>query len=124
SHYSSSEVRWKALRAAGAVGTISIANPKNMEIPWNRQEASRGRPRVSLADPALSGNRGMKFSASWNPAQADNLLAGSGHPFQEILDAADHQQPLPHFALHSSLKASLAVSRKPIESKNVIGLRP
>lgn len=124
SHYSSGEERWKALRAAGAVGTISIANPKNMEIPWSRQQMSWGRPRVSLADQALAGNRGMKFSASWNPAKADDLLAGSAHTFKEILDAADHQQPLPHFALRTSIKARIAVSEKPIESKNVIGLRP
>src|SRR5581483_719004 len=124
SHYSSSEQRWKALKAAGAVGTISIANPNNMEIPWARQQMSWGRPRVSLADPALSGTRGMKFSASWNPAKADNLLAGSGHTFQEILDAADQQHRLPHFALPASVKATVAVSEKPIESKNVVGLRP
>ncbi len=124
SHYSSGEERWKALRLAGAVGTISIANPKNMEIPWSRQESSWGRPRVTLADQALSGNRGMKFSASWNPAKADDLFAGSGHTLAEIVDAADHQQPLPHFALTTSVKASIAVSEKPVESKNVVGLRP
>jgi Peptidase family M28 len=124
SHYSSTEERWKALRAAGAVGMISIPNPKTMEIPWSRQEASWGRPRVNLADAALSGNRGMQFNASWNPAKADDLLAGSGHTFQEILDAAEHQQPLPHFALPVSIRASVSISKKPIESKNVVGLRP
>lgn len=124
SHYSSSQERWKALHAAGAVGTISIANPKNMEIPWTRQQASWGRPRVGLADQSLAGNPGMKFSASWNPAKADDLLAGSGHTFQEILDAASNQRALPHFPLRVSVKARVAISEKPIQSKNVVGVRP
>ncbi len=124
SHYSSGEERWKALRAAGAVGTISIPNPGSMEIPWNRQELSWGRPRVSLADQSLSGNRGQKFSASWNPAKADDLLSGSGHIFQEILAAANNDRPLPHFPLPVSIQAHITISQKPIESKNVAGLRP
>ncbi|HEY1946321.1 MAG TPA: M28 family metallopeptidase [Bryobacteraceae bacterium] len=122
SHYSSGEERWKALRAAGAVGTISIANPKSMEIPWARQSLSYGRPRMALAN--SKANAGLKFNASWNPDKADDLLAGSGHTFAEILDAANHQKPLPHFALQSSISAVVLTSRKPVHSKNVIGLRP
>lgn len=124
SHYSSMEERWKALRAAGAVGTISIANPKSMEIPWARQAAAWGRPRMSLADPALMTTAGLKFSASWNPAKADDLLAQSGHTFAEILDAANRQQALPRFALSSSIKATVAISTKRVASKNVAGVRP
>lgn len=123
SHYSSAEERSKALRAAGAIGTISIPNPKSMEIPWARQAMSWGRPRMSLADPTLAATRGMKFSASWNPAKADDLLAGSGHTFAEILDAAKSQQPLPHFALPSSVKATVSISTQSVASKNVVGLR-
>ena len=124
SHYSSLEERWKALRAAGAVGIISIPNPKSMEIPWSRQQASWGRPRVSFADPQLSVDRGLEFSASWNPAKADDLLAGSGHSFKGLLDAADRQQPLPHFALANSVQAHIEISEKPVSSKNIVGVRP
>ncbi|HEY3939260.1 MAG TPA: M28 family peptidase [Bryobacteraceae bacterium] len=124
SHYSSGAERWKALRAAGAVGVISIANPKSMEIPWARQSLAWGLPRVTLADPALVGTRGMKFSAAWDPAKANDLLAGSGHSFEEILEAADRQEKLPHFAVPGSIEATVSVSSKPIVSKNVVGLRP
>ncbi len=124
SHYSSMEERWKALRAAGAVGTISLPNPKSMEIPWARQAAAWGRPRMSLADPALVTTAGLKFSASWNPAKADDLLAQSGHTFAEILDAANRQAPLPHFALPCSIRAIVAISTKRVTSKNVAGVRP
>ncbi len=124
SHYSSTEERWKALRAAGAVGMISIPNPKSMEIPWARQAAAWGRPRMSLADPALVTTAGLKFNASWNPAKADDLLAGSGHTFAEILDAANGKRELPHFALPASIKATVAISTKRVASKNVAGVRP
>ncbi len=123
SHYSSNEERWKALRAAGAIGTISIPNPKTMEIPWSRQAASWGMPSMGLADPSMQTSAGKKFSASWDPAQADDLLAGSGHTFAEILAAANAQKPLPHFALPSSIRAKVAVFLRQIASKNVAGVK-
>ena len=63
SHYSSIKERWNALHEAGAIGMISIPNPKDMEIPWARQGAAWGRPRVNLTDQSLVPGRGMKFSA-------------------------------------------------------------
>lgn len=123
SHYSSIEERWKAFRAAGAVGMISIPNPRTMEIPWSRQAASWGMPRMSLADPTLVPTAGLQFSASWNPQKADDLLAGSGHSFQQILYAASHEEPLPHYTTPSSLKVLTSVTSKPIHSKNVVGLQ-
>lgn len=124
SHYSSLEERWKALRAAGAIATIAIPNPKNMEIPWERQASAWGMPRMSLADRALVPTRGMQFSANWNPTEADDLLAGSGHTFAEIVEAANREQALPRFALPVSIEARVAVRRKPISSKNVVAVRP
>lgn len=124
SHYSSGEERWKSLRAAGAVGTIAIQNPTTMEIPWTRQASTWGMPAMSLADPSLQTNAGKKFSASWDPAKADDLLAGSGHNFSEIREAADHQTPMPHFVLPAHIQATLATSAKQINSKNVVGVRP
>jgi hypothetical protein len=124
SHYSSFKERWKVMRTAGAVGVIAIQNPKIMEIPWQRQILSWGMPEMSQADRALQYTAGLKFGASWNPAKADDLLAGSGHAFAEILDAANQQRPLPRFALPSKIKVHVSVSIRSIESKNVVGLRP
>ena len=124
SHYSSAQERWKALRAAGAVGIISIPNPKDMEIPWSRQAAAWGKPRMSLTDEALASTRGLKFSASWNPDKAEDLFTGSGHTFAEVLLAAKSQSPLPRFPLHCSIKATVSVSTEPIASKNVVAIRP
>ncbi len=123
SHYSSTEQRWKAFRAAGAIGIISIANPKSMEIPWARQSLSWGMARMQLADPSMNYTQGLQFSASWDPAKADDLFAESGHSMEEVLEAANKQEPLPHFAIPVKIRATVRVSSKQIESKNVVGLR-
>jgi hypothetical protein len=123
SHYSSGAERWKAMRAAGAVGMISIPNPKSMEIPWARQSLSWGMARMEFADLTLNYSQGLKFSASWDPAKANDLFAESGHSIEEILEAANSQSPLPHFAIPGKIRATVRVSNKQVASKNVIGLR-
>ena len=123
SHYSSNEQRWKALRAAGAVGVISIANPKSMEIPWARQSLSWGMARMELSDPSMNFMQGLQFSATWDPAKANDLFAGSGHSIEEVLEAANKQEPLPHFTIPAKIRATVRVSSKTISSKNVAGLR-
>ena len=35
-HYQTAGERWKALKAAGAIGIINIPNPASMDIPWSR----------------------------------------------------------------------------------------
>lgn len=124
SHYSSTAERWKAFREAGAVGMIAIPDPKTMEISWARAAAAWGKPHMSLADPALVETRGLQFSAYWNPDAADDLLADSGHHFDEIVRAAHEQKPLPHFALPSSIQATVSTSKRNIGSENVVGVRP
>jgi Zn-dependent M28 family amino/carboxypeptidase len=80
-------------------------------------------PRMSLADPALSSTRSLKFSAAWDPDKADDLLAGSGHAFEEILEAAHQQKSLPHFKWNATIRARVSVSNRTLASKNVVGLR-
>jgi len=123
SHYSSLEQRWKALHAAGAVGMISIPNPKSMEIPWARQSLSWGMARVDLADPSMNFTEGLQFSASWDPAKANDLFAESGHDIDEVLEAANKQAPLPTFAIPVKIRVATRVSSKPIASKNVVGVK-
>jgi hypothetical protein len=123
SHYSSNEERTKAMKAAGVVGTIAIPNPRNMEFPWSRSKGNRLQARMWLADPALA-TGGLGFGATWNPAKADQLFEGSGHAIGEILDAADHDRPLPHFALLMRVRAHVLKTTENVQSRNVIGLRP
>ncbi len=112
---------WKRL---GAIGLVSIANPKNMDIPWERSSLARFMPSMSLADPSMDETRGLKLYVTVNPAHADKLFAGTGHTFREILDAADGNQPLPHFAIPASFKATAAVKRAEVVSHNVVAVLP
>jgi Zn-dependent M28 family amino/carboxypeptidase len=123
SHHSSSGERDAAMRAAGAVGSIAIPNPRSMDIPWARQSANRLLPRMALAGSASSGPA-LKFKATWNPDKADRLLLGSQHTIAEILDAADHDRPLPHFALNIGLQARVATTQEKLGSRNIVGIKP
>src|SRR5207247_8385933 len=110
-HFGSAAERWKTYRAAGALGVISVANPKNMDIPWARSTLARLQPAMSLADSSLDDAAGEQLSVTWNPAHADKLLAGSGHTFQELLALVDAGKPVPAFALPARLQATTAVER-------------
>lgn len=122
SHYSSGPERWKALQKAGAIGTVAIANPKSMDIPWERQSLARLAPSMSLADPSMEEAHGSQVAISWNPARADTLLAGGGHTFEEILALAASGKPLPKFAIPQQLIFRSSLKRSTVESQNVVGL--
>ena len=60
------------------------------------------------------------FSATFNPAEAEKLFAGTGHMFAEMLTLADAQKPLPRFALGKSLTATVATESTQVVSPNVV----
>lgn len=123
-HAQSTAVRWQHLREAGAVGLVTIANPKSMDIPWERATLARLQPAMALADPALSETRGMKLSVRVNPAKAEKWFEGSGHRFSDLLALAERGKQLPRFPLRGELRARVAHRRWPLESQNVIGVIP
>ncbi len=114
----------KFVAAQGALGIVSIANPKSMDIPWSRIELSASQPGMRLADPALQDSNGPMFTAAFNPAHAGKLLAGSGHTLSELLALADAGQPLPHFALPFILQAEVSTRNEVVESPNIVGVFP
>ena len=121
-HFGSAGERWKMYRAAGAIGVISIANPKSMDIPWSRATLARLQPQMSLADVSLDEAAGQQISVAMNPAHADKLFAGSGHTFAELLTLIDADKPLPAFALPARVKAAVRVERAEVESQNIAGV--
>jgi hypothetical protein len=123
-HYSSAEERWKAYRAAGAVGMLTIPNPKTMDSSWAKQTASWPVPKMSLADTKLNPMQGLLFSARWNPLGADELMTGTGHTFPEIVDEAIRRRALPHFAMGCKLKAKISIASHLVKSKNVVAVHP
>lgn len=123
SHSRSSET-WRAAQAAGAVGLISLATPKSMDVPWARQIQNSGQPGMYPADAALNDVRGQAFSASFNPAEAEKLFARSGHSFAEVLALADAAKPIDGFDLNQSLKAQVATQVSQVTSANVVAKLP
>jgi Zn-dependent M28 family amino/carboxypeptidase len=123
-HYQQAGVRWQALEAAGAIGGISIPNPKTMEQSWEQVAPRRLNPVMTLVDPRFNDLAGMKVSASVNPANAQKLFEGSEHTISGLLAIADSKKPLPRFALPSTLRARVTLETETIESDNVAALLP
>ena len=121
SHYQTAAERWKVLRAAGAIGALSIPNPASMDIPWSRMSLSRTHPSMDLQGAEFNETQGEKIAGTINPAQADRFFAASGHKFQEILDVAKDRKQLPRFPLNISLRARTKTTTHDVESANVVG---
>ncbi len=66
---------YRAVEAAGAVGIVSIPNPKSMDIPWARMSLAASQPGMHLADPALQDTRGPMFTLTLNPAHAEQIFS-------------------------------------------------
>ena len=123
-HLQSAGERGTLLRSLGAVGMITITNPKNMDIPWERASLARFLPSMSLADPAMDDYRGLHLAVAMNPARANKLFEGTGHTIEEILAAADGNSPLPRFEIPGRLVAKVAVDRTEVTSQNVVAILP
>jgi Zn-dependent M28 family amino/carboxypeptidase len=122
----------KVLREAGVVGTISIPTPKSMDFGWQRVASGASQPGMRLSvtpdadavaakHPALADEHGGMFSATFNPAQAEKLFAGTGHTFAEMLALADAQKPLPRFSLGKSATATVVGETSHVVSPNIVG---
>ena len=123
-HYQSAAERWKSLKSAGMIGAIAIANPHHMDVPWPRVMTARFQVTMKLAKPGLDDTEGDQIGVAWNPAHADELFAGTGHTFDEIVAIAESGQQLPHFAIPLHLKAKNAVKRGEVESQNIVAMFP
>ena len=124
SHYQSAGVRWAAFRRAGAVGIISIPNPNSMDIPWSRMSLNRTHPSMDLVEAEFQDAGGEQLAATFNPAQAEKLFAGSGHTFAELAELGKDRKAVPRFPLTVSIKARAKTVEKPIESANLVGVLP
>jgi Zn-dependent M28 family amino/carboxypeptidase len=122
SHYQSGGERWAALKSAGMIGAIAIANPKHMDIPWPRIAANRFQTTMQLAATGMNDTAGEQIGIAWNPAHADELLTGTGHTLDEIVAAAEARRPLPRFAIPGRLKVKTSVKRGEVESQNIAGI--
>src|SRR6185436_19491097 len=74
-HYQS--IRWSILKKTGALGVMTIFNPKGMDQPWERLILARFLPALALTDPALDETTGQQISVGINPARAEKFFSGS-----------------------------------------------
>jgi hypothetical protein len=125
----------QAIRQAGAVGLISIPTPKSMDFGWQRIASSASQSGMRLAEApddaavasrhaALADEHSVLFTATFNPAYADKLFAGTGHTIAEILALANAQKPLPRFALNKSLHATVVTETSQVTSPNIVAVLP
>ena len=124
SHYQTAAERWKVLRAAGAVGIVSLINPASMDVPWSRIALNRAHPSMDLDYPEFNETEGDKLAVTVNPASAEKLFAGSGHTFAEIAALGKDRKPLPHFPLAVSLEAKTKVEVTKVASANLVAKIP
>ena len=59
-----------------------------------------------------------------NKDYANLFFEGSGHTWEEVLEAHRQSKPLPRFAMNKGMRATTAVESGEVESENVVGVIP
>lgn len=124
SHYATTVERWKTLQSLGFIGMITVANPRHMDIPWARIAANRTQPTMHLTAPGMQEGKGEQIVVAWNPAHADELLEGTGHTLNELVELAEAGKQLPRFAIQQTLKARTSLKFGDVESQNIAAIYP
>src|ERR1017187_7928866 len=123
-HVGSASERWAVLKAAGAIGTAAIMNPRGPGGGLGQGGGRGPQKAFLLADPELQESAGQKVAITITRQGGDKFLAGSGHTMDEILKLAGENQPLPKFPLVGTLRTKAAVKRETLEAPNVVGMLP
>lgn len=114
--------RWRELRKRGAVGLITIADPRVTDVPPERAKATRLLPQMALADTTLDETLGERFAATFTSTFAERLLAKSPHPLAELRQLAKDGKPLPGFDIGATLRAHVTMKSWPVVSENIAGI--
>jgi Zn-dependent M28 family amino/carboxypeptidase len=112
--------RLRVLGERGAIGLITLTPPKQIEIPWERQKLLAPAPGMYLADPAMRFVPDGFLTASFDPAQSEQLFAGSERSFAAVAALSDLSQPVPTFPLAHRFKASLTTAKRRLTSPNLV----
>lgn len=125
-YYRTTAIRWHALKAAGAVGIVTIAEPRNTENGKTRPSFGSGaRPIDQLSDPTLSPLRGARLSATVPATGADVLFTGSSHSYEELEALAKEGKPLPAFPLAVKVHANTVTQViEKFDAPNTVAILP
>ena len=112
--------RETAVRAAGAAGMLTIADPGfTVEPPrWPYAYART----VTLATDQPKADPFVRMTL--NAASLGKLLAGSGRNAQALIAAGSAGKPLPSFAIRKRLSADFVIRQRDIASPNVLAYMP
>jgi len=112
--------REAAVRAAGAGGMLTIADPGfTVEPPrWPYAYART----VTLATDSRKADPFLRMTL--NAASLGKLLTGTGRNAVALIDAGSAGRPLPSFAVPSRFKAQFTVRERQIASPNVLAYMP
>lgn len=124
SHLQSTAVRWEAIRRTGALGWISIPNPRFLDLPFERIARQRLAPAMSLSDSTLDDRYGQKISILFNPASASLLFERAPYRFEDLLVLADSGGALPRFPLAVGMRAAARYESKRAVASNVVAILP
>lgn len=114
--------RWRALKAAGTIGLITIPQPRQVQ-GGPPCDLTAVRPVTLLAEPELDQLRGLRLNATVPTSSAGLLFTGSDHTLEELLKISQHGGQLPRFPLSISIKAVTTVHTvKSFDSPNMVGL--
>lgn len=117
----SAAVREDAVKAAGGIGILTIADPGfTVEPPrW---------PYAYARTVTLAGDDGRKDDSflrmTLNAESLGKLLAGSGRDAAALIAAGSAGRPLPSFALAKRFTADFTTQQRDIESPNVLAMLP
>lgn len=120
SHASSSLI-WDALAKSGALGVITITDPKRVEIPWDRMMLLARASGMRLADASLNDAQQPFFTARFSPEEGELLFRHSAHRFADILALARDDRELPRFDLEQKLKGHVVAYERTFSASNIIG---
>lgn len=112
---------WPALRAAGAIGVVSIPVATGNDVPFPRAAMARFLPAMVLAD---AGADGPRVAGSMNLQEAARLFAGSGADWETLRALAERGAPLPPVTLARSFRQRASVRTAEVVSDNVAALLP
>ncbi|MEJ2521747.1 MAG: M28 family metallopeptidase [Gammaproteobacteria bacterium] len=126
-YYSRSRLKYARLKAAGAVGVITVPTRVDQaRVPWQRRLDMSWAPSMAWRSPdGRTSVDGWSVDAgvSFRGASAAPLFEGAPAGFEAVLDAADAGEPLA-FELPGRVEIRTASTRSQGRSSNVLGILP
>ena len=121
-HYQSAAERWNALKARGAIGTITIPNPKAWTCRGSARRPTGSTPRWRWPMPAPTTPPARRCRSPSTRRGPRSCSRARATPWPRCSRSPTKARRLPHFPLPTSMKATVAVDSQAVESQNVVGV--